>query len=369
MPVAVRPAGPFKRGFGLGAGAGAGVAVTLMVVGTVLSLISSLGLLLAGAFTQSGMAATTTVWGTDSARHTLRAVDISGPILTDVSDGSLLAAGTYGYEVAAMIDELEADDADAVVLRINTPGGTITGSKAIADAVTRYQQRTGQQVFAHVQGLSASGGMYAMAGADDIQADYGSTIGSIGVIFGPFARYRDVTGVDGGLLTGGVTTTGGIDEFYITQGRGKDAGNPYRDLTDEERQVFQQGVDNEYAVFVDHVAAGRDIPAEVIRDDLGAHLFDNRTAQDKGLIDGTMGLDEAYHHFAMLAQIDPDQTKVVAATTPSLWSTLLGAEQRVPGHAMPVATQSGVRPVTAAAMCGSTTRALVFHGDLHSVCS
>ncbi|MDO5498306.1 MAG: S49 family peptidase, partial [Propionibacteriaceae bacterium] len=350
-----------------------GLGVVLLVMSTVLSLLSFLGLMVAGAAvrgagTSGTVVNTTTVWGPSGASNTLRAVDVTGPILTDESGGGLLVTGTYGYEVAKMIDELDAEDAGALILRMNTPGGTVTGSKAIADAVARYQQRTGKKVFAHVQGMSASGGMYAMAGADEIQADYGSQVGSIGVIMGPLARFRDVVAVDGGVLQGGVTTTGGIEEFYLTQGRGKDAGNPYRDLTEEERTVLMDGLENEYTLFVDHVATLRDIPAQTIRDDLGAHLFDGQTAEEKGLIDGRLGVDEAYRHYATEAGFDPADTKVVAPTTPGMLGSLLGAERRVPGQALPVATQAGVRPVTAPAFCGPALTVLAFQGDLSRAC-
>ncbi|WP_432559023.1 S49 family peptidase [Granulicoccus sp. GXG6511] len=373
VAVPVREPGPFRRGFGLGAGAGAGLGVALAVIGTVLSLLSALGVMAVGAAAAAagGGAApanTSTVWGSPTATHTLRAVDVTGSILTDGSGGGLLAAGTYGYEVARMIDDIDAEDADGLVLRLNTPGGTITGSKAIADAVARYQQRTGKKVFAHVQGMSASGGVYAMAGADDIRADHGSTTGSIGVIMAQFARYRDVVAVDGGLLQGGVTTTGGIEEIYITEGRSKDLGNPYRDATPEELAHLQQLASNEYDRFVEHVATLRDIPAATIRDELGANLFDNKLAEEHGLIDGTMGADEAYRHFATEAGVDPADTKIVAPAAPTMLQALLGAENRVPGQALPVEVQSGVRPVTSAAMCGRGPAALAYHGDLGRIC-
>ena len=73
-----------------------------------------------------------------------------------------------------------------------------------------------------------------MAGADQIVADHGSLVGSIGVVMGPFQRFRDVTGIPGSLLEPGVTTEGGVTEEYLTRGRGKDFGNPFREMTDEE---------------------------------------------------------------------------------------------------------------------------------------
>ena len=81
----------------------------------------------------------------------------------------------------------------------------------------RCLDATGKPVVAYVSGISASGGMYAMAGADEIYADHGTLIGSIGVIFGPFVTYNDVRAIDGGILGGGVFLWGYPGE---TIGRG-----------------------------------------------------------------------------------------------------------------------------------------------------
>ena len=170
LPAAPAPApaptrGGFARGFGAGAGAGIGLG-SVLAAGMVVSALI-LGLL-AGASTVAAAGATPleTVWGSETARNQIRAIRVTGVILADSSDGSTLTGGTYGYEVAAQIDALGADDAAGLLLLINTPGGSINGSKAMADAIARYQERTKKKVVAHVQGMSASGGMYAMAGAD-----------------------------------------------------------------------------------------------------------------------------------------------------------------------------------------------------------
>jgi protease-4 len=166
-------------------------------------------------------------------------------------------------------------------------------------------------VLAYVRGLSASGGMYAMAGADRIVADHGTLIGSIGVIFGPISHYSGVVATEGGLLGGGVETTGGITQEYITAGRSKDLGNPYRALTDEERAVLQTGVDNNYEQFVEHVANGRAINPADVQSDLGALIFDEQTALDKRLIDDIGNRDHAYAAAAELAKLTTGNWQVV----------------------------------------------------------
>lgn len=361
-PVGPQPSA-FKRGFGLGAGAALGLGAVMvalsLISGLALTLLGA-GMLAAGGGPVAGEEPVTTIWGDEGAGHTLRAVEINGAIMTDSSEGGLLAGGTYGYEIADMIDEIDADEADGLILRINTPGGTITGAKAIADAVERYQKRTGKKVLAHVQGLSASGGMYAMAGADKIVADYGSMVGSIGVIFGPFQRFKDVTAITG--LLAGVETRGGITEFYLTQGKGKDAGNPYRDLTAEERKVFTDGLVHEYDAFVQHVSDKRGISTDTIKNDLGAHVFDNATAKTKGLIDETMGTDDAYAEAARMNGIDVADVKVVQAAAPSGFSQLLGASSRVLGQA-PAATGPATHRI-----CSGSPVVLVYSGRVSALC-
>lgn len=376
-----RPDGPIignlKRGLGLGTGVSLGVGAVLLVLSLAWSVMTvatfaGMAALMPGRGATSGRVAaadlpTTTLWGPSDAKHTLFAVPISGPIMTDSGDGSLSLGGVYGYEVADLIDSLRADDADGLLLLVNTPGGTVTGSKAIADAVQRYRDRTHKLVFAHVQGIAASGGMYAMAGADDIQADFGTLIGSIGVIFGPFDQYTNVTSINGGLLTGGVTAEK-IEQYYLTQGKGKDVGNPFRAMSPDERQVLTEGMASEYRAFVDHVAQGRDIPADTIINDLGANLFSPEQAQQRHLIDGVLGRDAAFRHFAERAGVDPNSTKVVRPTRPDPISQLLGMSSRVPGQSLPAERAADGAPIITSTLCTGRTTVLAWHGNLAAVC-
>lgn len=369
-PPAKKEGGHFKRGFGVGFGFG----IAMVVFGTVMSIISMIGLIgMAAALGGAASSRTAidnveTVWGNPSASkaETLRAFDISGSIVTSGSDGLSLSTSTFGYEIANTLDNLSADDAAGVVLLLNTPGGTISGSKAIADAVVRYKERTGKKVFAYVRGMSASGGVYAMAGASEIISDYGSLIGSIGVIFGPFPRYKDVTAIGSTIMSAGVTTTGGITQEYLTQGTGKDFGNPFRDMSEAERANLMNGLQIEYNAFVDWVSKARNIPADKIKNELGAYIFDPKTAKEKGLIDQVMGSDEAFKHMAKQAGIDPAKLRVVRPAKPSAWAALFGAEMRIYGQSAPIAP--GTTITVTSVLCSGSPQALVFHGSLKTVC-
>ena len=370
----IRPAAPpqaekggFKRGFGTGVGVGLGLMagfVVLSIVGGLFALIS-LGMLLSSITKDGASTSLERVWGTEGASGHLRAIRISGTIMTDAADGALLSSGTYGYEVADQLDSLKTDQADGVVLLVNTPGGTITGSKAIADAITRYRERTGKPVLVHVEGSSTSGGVYSTATANEIIADHGSMIGSIGVILGPLPRYKDVVATGSTLLQQGITTTGGISQEYITAGNGKDLNNPYRDLTEQERQRLQAMVDDDYEIFVAEVAAGRKLDPQRIRNEFGAGVFSARQAVELGLADAVMGRDEFFRHAATAAGLDPDKTVVEKVADPRGLSALLGAK-RAWGTSLPLSAL-GDRTVASASMC-SVTAPIAYAGDLSGVC-
>lgn len=362
----------FKRGFGLGAGAGLGFGGAMLVFSVIASLIGGMIMMgFAGAASALAGGGQTTVeplktaWGPDNATKKLRAIPVTGAIMAAGGDGFALTTSTYGYEVADVLDKLKAEDADGVVLLMDTPGGSVNGSKAISDAVDRYRERTGKKVFAFVQGMSASGGMYAMSGADEVIADHGTTVGSVGVIMGPVERYRDVTQA-GSILSS--VTAGEITQEYITAGRGKDAGQPFRDLTPEERAMLQDITNEMYDDFVNHVATKRGIDRAVIVDQLGAGMFTGNKAKEVGYIDDVMGRDEAMRHFATAAGLDPADTRLVQATAPGFWATMLGAEAR-PWGVAPAARPTEGQPARAtASVCTDATTPLLWHGTLAGVC-
>ncbi len=301
------------------------------------------------------IASTEHIDGVDGADDVVLVVDVEGVILADAGGagpfGGLLAGGS------SIKDQLEAaaedDDVEAVILRLNTPGGSVVGSELITDGVAAVQA-AGKPVVAHVTEISASGGMWAMAPADRIVASNGSLIGSIGVILGPLSRYTDVVAVDGGLLSGGVETTGGIDQFFITAGDGKDAGNPFRDLTPSEQDMFQALVDGSYDDFVEHVATNRDISPDVITDELGAGIFNASDAVDNGLVDETGNFDRAQVVAAELAGIPGDFD--VRAVSPDFG--LLGF----------LFAENETEPADVSNLCSSTPMAHAYFGDLGVWC-
>ncbi|MFK7918789.1 MAG: S49 family peptidase [Ilumatobacter sp.] len=310
-----------------------------------------------GSATDDGpISSTEHIDGVEGADNVILVVDVEGVILADAGGagpfGGLLAGGDdIKEQLEAAADD---SDVDAVILRLNTPGGSVVGSELISDGVAAVQA-AGKPVVAHVTEISASGGMWAMAPADRIVASNGSLIGSIGVILGPLSRYTDVVAVDGGLLGSGVETTGGIDQFFITAGTGKDAGNPFRDLTTSEQEMFQALVDGSYDDFVDHVATNRSLDPSTITDELGAGVFTASDAVENGLVDETGNFDRAQAVAAELAGIVGDFD--VREVTPDFG--LLGF----------LFASNEPQPADVSGICSSTPTAHLYFGDLGAWCA
>lgn len=304
------------------------------------------------------------VYGTEGADDRLLSIKIEGIILGEEPDGAPsifdVIDATYGYEIKEQLREAQTrNDIKGVVLEISTPGGTIFGSRAIADAVKAYQAATRKPVYVYVQGLSASGGMYGMAPADKIYADHGSLIGSIGVILGTVPYYDGVIATEGGFLGGGVTTKNGIVFTTLTAGRSKDVFNPYRPMTDEEKRVLTQGLENEYDAFVKFVAAERDISESAIRDNYGALIFDNKGAEERKLIDGTRTREQVYEELAIAAGVSRFEV-VREDDSPDFFGGLFGRlSDRILGRK---------EPARATGICFPANMSLAYYGDPAALC-
>lgn len=260
----------------------------------------------------------------DSANKILR-VEIMGPILTHKPETASFfgstATVTYGYEVKEqLLDAAKDDSVKAVFLQVTTPGGSIVGSEAIADGIEAVKAAH-KPVIAYVDSLAASGGVWSTAPADKIFADFGTLYGHIGVIVGQFTQYKGVKAVEGGIFGGGVETTDGVDQYYISAGIGKTFWNPYRPLPDNIRSAFQATADEFYQKFVDHVTKYRPIDRNRLVNEWGAAIWGNDLAQKYGYIDGTKTYQQALQYTAEQIGAKGDDWELV--TPPEIKKTPL----------------------------------------------
>lgn len=212
-------------------------------------------------------------------------IDVSGVIQDDAGKNSL------GMEVERKLTErvkeefgLAADDSrvKAVVLRINSPGGSVTTSDIISHEIKAFKAKKKIPVVAELMDVAASGAYYIAAGADEIIAHPTTVTGSIGVV-----AYK--------IDASGLMTKIGIVNETVKSGDKKDLTSPLRPMTEEERRILQSVIDSMYNRFIDVVAEGRG--GKLTRDELGrladGRIFTAQQALGHKLIDSIGYLDDA----------------------------------------------------------------------------
>ena len=196
-----------------------------------------------------------------------------------IVDGHGSGDAVYGNSLAAQLRDLRVDDAvKAVVVRVNSPGGSALAS----DVIWREMEllRAEKPVVVSMGSYAASGGYYISCPADVIVADRTTLTGSIGV-FGMFLNPIDALKNKLGITLDGVRSN-------TSAGMGS-----YTALTPAERASIMRGVDKVYTTFTGHVAEGRNLPVERVLEIAGGRVWSGEDALGIGLVDALGGLKTA----------------------------------------------------------------------------
>jgi signal peptide peptidase SppA len=207
-----------------------------------------------------------------------------------------------------------------ILLHIETPGGTVIDSDGIYRALKAYKQQYKVPVYAYVDGLCASGGMYVASAADKVYASDVSLVGSVGVLAG--TPFFNVTQLMEKI---------GIQALTLSAGKGKDDLNPFRVWKGGEEDTLQGILDYYYKHFVNLVTINRpSVDKTKLVDEYGAQVFPAEKAQEIGLIDGiSNSMGETLAKLAHEAGIADEQYQVVQMDKRNWLSSLL-AEAKSP---------------------------------------
>lgn len=208
-------------------------------------------------------------------------LDLSGVISSQDKEGlvphpNMLATFKEELTKAAKDEKIKA-----VVVRINSPGGTVTASDILYHELREFKIKKKIPVIASMMDVAASGGYYLAMAADNILVHPSTVTGSIGVIM--------LTVNARGLLE-----KVGVEASAITSGPRKDMGSPFRVMTPEERGIFQSVIDSFYQRFLAVVQEGRpNLSAEQIRKLADGRIYSGDQAKAAGLIDEIGYLEDA----------------------------------------------------------------------------
>ncbi len=217
-------------------------------------------------------------------------VYIYGPISVAQQETPMPFWGFGSDRIVTRLKKIRRDpNVKAVVLRINSPGGSVGAVQEIYQEVEKLKGQ-GKKVVVSMGDVAASGGYYVACIADKIMANPGTITGSIGVI----AQLGNVEELFKKI---------GVKIEVIKSGKHKDIGSASRPMTHQERKILQDLINNAYEQFLEAIVNGRNMPYEEVKKLADGTIYTGQQAKENGLIDELGNLEEAINLAGKLAGI------------------------------------------------------------------
>lgn len=228
----------------------------------------------------------------------------------DIVDGQSQPGSAGGATIAGLIDEARHDNQIAgMVLRVNSPGGSVTAAERIRHALVAFK-KAGKPVVVSMAGMAASGGYWISMDANQIWAEPSTITGSIGIfaIVPTFGKLLNKIGVH----SDGVGTTPLSGAF--------DLGQP---LSPPVKMMLHAGIEHGYHEFIDHVASARNMTPAAVNNIAQGQVWSGKAAKRNGLVDKLGDLTQAEAAAAKLAGLKPKHYRLQPMTPPSNWRAVL----------------------------------------------
>jgi protease-4 len=249
-------------------------------------------------------------------------IDVVGTIQASSSSSSWSSSDDeYDHDLYMdYVDALEsADNNKALLLYVDSPGGTVYESDQLYLKIMEYKEKTNRPVYAYFASEACSGGYYISMAADTIYANRNTWTGSIGVIVS-LTNYKKLY------------DKLGIKEIDITSGKNKAMGSGGLNLTDEQKDILQSLVDEAYDQFTDIVSTGRQMDVETVKKLADGRIYSAKQAKENGLVDEIGSLEDLKSVIQEENALSDDITYHKPSTSAStFFKTLFGSvEQMIP---------------------------------------
>ena len=279
-------------------------------------------------------------------KPTIAVVSVAGPIVSGRGGPQLSPLGRSsagGDTIAAALRQAGADDdVAAVVLRVDSPGGSVTGSETMWREVSRLRHK-GKPVVASMGAVAASGGYYVSMGADTIVANPATITGSIGVVTGK-------------LIARELKERLGVGSDSVRTNDNADAWSLNAPFTEQQQTMVEAEADLFYTDFVHRVAEARSMSVEAVDAVARGRVWTGADAHAHGLVDELGGLRTAVRRAKVLAGLDVDaDVELVSLPGSSLRDML-----RPKASSQPAAASL---PEAVVALIGQSVRGVVEHGE------
>lgn len=221
-------------------------------------------------------------------------------------------AATTGSIMAELREAARDESVKAVLLRINSPGGSVTAAEEIGREIARFKETTGKPVITSMGDTAASAGYWLAAYSDKIYANASTLTGSIGV----YISYMNTEELYKKI---------GVQGDKIKSGAYKDILSNERPMTPEERALLQTMVDEMFAQFVQVVSTGRHMPEEQVRKLADGRVYTGKQALALGLVDEIGNYYDALDATAKLVGIQGTPA-IKDFRKPKPWQVLFGSK-------------------------------------------
>ncbi len=233
------------------------------------------------------------------AKEKILLIPIQGVISDSPKRGMLQNEPGMVQDIVSQLRLAEKDsDIKAVILTIDSPGGSVTASDILYHEIIRYKEKSHAKIIAVMMNVAASGGYYVALPADYIVAHPTSVTGSIGVIFLRPKVY-------------GLLEKIGVDVAINASGQKKDMGSPFREATQEETEIFQNLTDSLGSRFTDLVLKHRQIDPAKFSEIASARIFLAQEAKECGLVDAVGYINDALLQAKQMSGLPEDARVVV----------------------------------------------------------
>lgn len=257
-----------------------------------------------------------------SGKEKILIVPVKGFISDSGRSFSLVNKANMVEEVVSQLKKAGKDkEIKAVILQIDSPGGSVTASDILYHEIMEYKKHSGSKIVAAMMGVAASGGYYVALPADFIVAHPTTITGSIGVVF----LMPNVSGLMNKI---------GVEVETNKSGKNKDMGSPFRKPTPEEERIFQSLIDDLAGRFISLAVTHRKLTDQAREDISSARVYTAADALNLGLVDKIGYLDDAIRSAAKLAELSEDAKVVVYRRTEypndNIYNTTSIAKQDLP---------------------------------------
>ncbi len=223
-------------------------------------------------------------------------IDVYGSISDTASAGAFgSSGGASANTLLEAVQKARKDKVKAILLRINSPGGTAAASQSVYHELMRVRKETGIKIVASLGDVAASGGYYIASAANHIVANPSTLTGSIGVVI----RTQNISGL---------LDKFGVQSGTVQSGQFKDILSPFRSATADERQILQGIVTDSYEQFLASIVEGRGIALPELRKLADGRIYTGSQAKASNLVDSLGNYQDAVQQTVKMAALKKEPT-------------------------------------------------------------